>query len=285
MILVTGATGTIGSQVVKLLREKGVELRAFVRDPNKASSIRGPGVDIVQGDMGTPATLDAAMKGIDKVFLLSVGDPRQVELQGDVINAAKRAGAEHIVKLSAQGASPDSPVSLARWHYETEKQLENSGLAYTHLRPTFFMQNFLGYVSTIKADGAFYVPMHETKLNMVDARDIAAVAVATLTEQGHAGKAYEITGPEALSFAEAADKLAAAIGKPVRHVYVSPDAARNSMLASGMPRWLVDDLLKLFELFDAGLATAVTSTVAEVARRQPHTFDQFARDYASFFKD
>ena len=283
MILVTGATGTTGSEVVRQLAERGASVRAFVRSADKAAAIQDVAGEIAVGDMAAPETLDAAMVGVERVFLLSPVDPRQVELQGNVIAAAERAGVEHVVKMAALGTSAESPITIARMHAETEARLEASGMAFTHLHPHLFMQSFLGYAPTIKSDGAFYAPMKDGALSMVDARDIAAVAAAALTEEGHAGRVYDITGPEALSFADAAAKLSTAIGKPVRYVDVPPAAAREAMLGSGMPEWLVDDLLRLMDVFSAGLAAEVTTAVADVAKVEPRTFDRFVRDHARFF--
>lgn len=282
-ILVTGATGNIGSQVVKQLVAKGVPVRAFVRSREKAAALEGPGVEIALGDLGQPKTIGTALKGIEKVFLLSPGGPRQVEWQGNVVEAAQRAGVKHIVKVAALGTAPDSPLSLARWHAQTEKQIEESGLAYTHLHPHSFMQNFVGMAPMI-AQGNLYAPMKDGKISLVDVRDIAAVTVATLTEEGHEGKTYDITGPEALSYAEIAQKLSAVIGKEVTYVDILPEIARQGMLDMGFPEWLADDFIKLYEVFSAGYAAEISPVVAEVAKKAPITFDQFARDYARVFK-
>jgi uncharacterized protein YbjT (DUF2867 family) len=283
MILVTGATGKIGGELVRQLSAKGVAVRALARDPAKAAALKAPGVEIVRGDLGELASLDAAMQGVERVFLLSGVDQRQAELQANVVNAAKRAGARHIVKLGAAGTSLDSPITVARLHAQTEKDIEASGIPYTFLKPALFMQFLLTHAPTIKNDGAFYMPMRDGKVAMVDVRDIAAVAATVLTSSGHEGKAYTLTGPEALSMSEAAQKLAAAIGKPVKYVDVPPDAARKAMVAQGIPAWFVEDLLKLMEVFAAGYAATVSPDVNNVTG-QARTFDAFARDFAHAFK-
>jgi uncharacterized protein YbjT (DUF2867 family) len=206
-----------------------------------------------------------------------------VELQGNVIAAAKRANVRHIVKLSAIGVGPDSPISLARWHWQTEKQVEESGIPFTHLRPHFFMQNLLGY-ATIKEQSALYGSMKDGKISMVDVHDIATVAARVLTEDIHEGKTYEITGPEAISYTEVAEKLSAAIGKKVTYVDVPLEASRKAMLDMGMPEWFANNLTALIAFFSTGGAAFVTNVIADVAKKQPITFDQFARDYAEAFK-
>jgi len=285
MILVTGATGTTGSEVVKQLSAKGARVRAFVRDVKKAAGLWGPAVELVQGDMSQPATLDAALQGVERVYLVSPAHPRQVELQGNVIEASMRAGVRHIVKLASMETSLDSPVSFARMHAQTERHLEASGIAYTHLHPTLFMQSFLSYIPTIKSEGTICAPLKNGRVGMVDARDVASVAVAALTEEGHYGQTCDITGPEALSFGDAARIFSEVLGKPVRYVDVPPAAARKSMLEAGIEEWLVNDLLLSMAYFSSGQAAVVTSTIASAARIQPHTFWDFARDYASMFRD
>ena len=285
MILVTGATGTTGSEVVKQLSAKGARVRSLVRDLKKAAGLRGPAIELVQGDMSQPATLDAALQGVDRVYLVSSAHPRQVELQGNVIEASKRAGVRHIVKLASMETSLDSPASFTRMHAQTERQLEASGIAYTHLHPTLFMQSFLRYNPTIKSEGAIYAPFKDGGVGMVDARDVASVAVAALTEDGHYAQTYDITGPEALSFGDAAGIFSEVLGKPVRYVDVPPAAARKSMLEAGIEEWLVNDLLSLMAYFSTGQAAVVTSTIASVARIRPHPFRDFVRDYAPMFRD
>jgi len=283
-ILVTGSTGTVGSELVRQLSAKDVQVRAFARSSEKAKTLKRANVEITSGDMGEPETIEKALAGVDKVFLLSSPDLNQVALQGNVVDASKNAGVQHIVKLSALGVSPDSPVSIARLHAQTEKQIEDSGIAYTHLRPHFFMQNFFMFAATIKEKGEFYSAMKDAKTSIVDVRDVAAVAVAVLTESGHEGKTYNITGPEAISYPEAAEKLSAAIGKKVNYVDIPLAALKQGMMDMGMPEWFADDLAKLTEFFSSGQTAFVSPVVTEVARKPGITFDRFVKDYVQAFK-
>ncbi|HEX8707107.1 MAG TPA: SDR family oxidoreductase [Pyrinomonadaceae bacterium] len=283
-ILVTGATGQIGSLLVERLAGAGVPARALVRSREKAARIEQLGLEPFVGDFDAPETLRPALDGVEKVFLLSAPDQRQVELQGNLIEAARGAGVRHIVKLSAIGTGPDSPFSLGRWHYQTEQEIERSGMRYTHLRPNGFMQNALMFAPTIRGQGAFYGSLGETKVSYVDARDVAAVALATLTEDGHEGKAYEVTGPESLSYREIAGALSSVLGKEVRYVDVPMEAARQGMMGAGMPEWLADALVELFEFYRMGGAAHVTETVREVAGSEPISVSRFAADYAGAFK-
>jgi uncharacterized protein YbjT (DUF2867 family) len=284
MILITGATGDNGSEIVRQLSAAGVPCRAMARNPDKAAALRLPGVEIVRGDLGNPGSLDAALKGVNHALLLSAFDPKQVELQSNFIQAAQRAKVEHVVKFSALGANPNGKIAAARWHGQTEKQLEQCGLGWTMLQPSFFMQNMLMYADSIIKQGAFYCPAGDGKMGMVDVRDIAAVAVKTLTEPGHMGKKYVITGPEAISYGQIAEKISAVTGKPVKYVNVTPEDAKKAMLGAGMPEWFADALNELHGIVRQGYGAVVTKVVADVAKKQPRTFDEFAREHAAAFR-
>ena len=284
MILVTGATGTTGSELVKQLSNKGAHVRAFVRNLDKAKALEGPNVEIAKGDLDDVASIDAAMKGVERVFVLSSSDPKQADLQGNVVKAANRAGVKRIVKMGALGTAPDSHIGLARSHAQTEKEIEDSGIAHTFLRPSLFMQFAFMNAPTVMSDGAFYGTFRDGKISMVDVRDIAAVAAVALTEDGHTGKAYTITGPEALSMDDVAGKIGNAIGKTVKYVDVPPEASRKAMLDNGVPDWLADDLLKLGDVFAAGHASEVHPTVEQVTGTKARSFDQFIKDLAAAFK-
>ncbi len=282
MILVTGATGKVGREVVRQLASDSVPVRAFVRDPARASSLRLPGVDIAVGDLGRPDTLDRALSGVNRVFLLSPADPEQVTLQGNVVQACKRAGVARVVKISVAGG-PDAATQIGRWHWTTEKQIEASGLGFTMLRPTLYMQQTLSFAPSVATSGSFSAPMGTGEVAMVDTRDVAAVAVRALTEDGHEHKIYDVTGPEALSFDAVADAISEAIGRKISYVHVPPEYAKKQMLGGGVPRWLVDDMLVLFASFREGYGATVSDAVQSVTGRRPRSFQQFARDHAHAF--
>jgi uncharacterized protein YbjT (DUF2867 family) len=285
MILIIGATGTVGREIVQQLVAHGVSVRALVRSPEKATAIAAPGVEPVLGDLQHPRSLDAALAGVTRAFLLSPLDPHQVTLQGNFIQAAQRAGQVYIVKVSGLGTALDSPVRSGRWHAQIEQQLEATGLPFTHLRPLFFMQNILHlFAPTIATQGALVASMQEGKIAMVDARDIAAVAVTALTEDGHTGKAYTVTGAEALSFREVAEKLTVATGRQVTYRDISLDTTRQRLAATGMPAWHVDVLMEFWTVLREGYAAEVTDTVEAVTGVPPRTFDQFAREHAALFR-
>ena len=284
MILVVGATGKVGREVVRQLSASDVPVRALVRDPARASHIRLPGGDIVVGDLSRPDSLDAALSGADRVFLASPADPDQVELQGNLVQASKRRGVDRIVKVSVAGG-PDAATQIGRWHWTTEKQIEASGLGFTMLRPSLFMQQTLRFAPSIAASGSFALPCGSGEVALVDCRDVAAVAVAALTEDGHERRIYDVTGPEALSFEAVADAIAQAVGRKITYVHVAPDYARKQMLAEGVPVWLADDMLVLFASIREGYGGAVTDTVQTVTGERPRTYIQFARDHAADFRE
>jgi uncharacterized protein YbjT (DUF2867 family) len=283
MILVTGATGNTGGEVLARLVELGAPVRALARDPEKAEVLAATGVDVALGDMTDPVAMAAALAGVERLFLMSPPHPAQHEMEGAVLDAALDAGVSLVVKLSALGAGPESPLQLGQRHAEIEERLAGSGVSHTVLRPGSFMQNFFNFAPTIRADDTFYAPAGDGAIAMVDSRDIAAVAGAVLSEGGHDGDVLTITGPEAVTYEEAAEALSAATGRTIRYVDVPPEAAGQGMLEAGIPDWLVDDLLVLYGLQRDGYAAEITPTVKEVARVEPHTFAHFARDYAPVF--
>lgn len=276
MILVIGATGTVGSEVVRQLVATGERPRALVRDPATARQRLGDQVEHVVGDLDRPETIAAALAGVDRVFLLTTQSSRQPEWERAVIGAAARAGVGQLVKLSVFRANEQSPLQVARQHGQAERVLAQSGLAATILRPVFFMQNLLAMVH----DGAIATAAGDGRVAMVDARDIAAVAVATLTGGGHAGKTYTLTGPEALSFYQVASVLSRQTGRPLRHVRVPPDKVRVALQGRGVAAWYADDMAKLHSMLAVGYEEVVTDDIYRVTGRPPRTLAQFAGDHA-----
>jgi uncharacterized protein YbjT (DUF2867 family) len=283
MILVTGATGHVGSELVRLLAEQGAPARALVHSPDKAAPIQHLGLETALGDFEQPDTLDVAMKGCDQLFLLAPPTPRQPQQEQHVIDAARRAGVGHVVKQSVPWAGADAPVVFSRWHGQIEEDLAQSGLAYTLLRPSSFMQNFLMSAQQVADQGVLYGMFGEGRVAFIDARDVAAVAAELLTSPGHQGASYTLTGPEALSAAEVAERLAAATGRQVRSVDLGPDGYRQALAGAGMPGWLVDGVVEGNTMLAAGHGATVTDEVARLTGRPPRTFAQFAADHRVAF--
>lgn len=280
MILVLGATGTTGGEVARQLIAAGHKPRLMVRNPAKAAAFQSS-ADVVQGDLDNPASLRAALTGVDKLYLAATGVNGQA-LEAAAIDAAKAASVRHIVKLSVVTAE-DPKITFARWHAQAEQHLMASGLAWTMLRPTNFMTNAFGWADSIKSQGAFYQPTGDGQWAAIDPADIGAVAVKALTEAGHEGKGYTLTGPESLSAAGYAAILSKVLGKTVSFVDVPAAAAQDGMLKSGMPAEYVDALLDLLAVMKSGAAAGMTDTVAQVLGRAPGTFEAWAtRNIAAF---
>jgi len=284
MILVTGATGQHGKALLRLLSARGIAARALVRSPAKAEAIAAlPHVEIVQGDMARVETLAPALQGIHRAILISSATSDMQDVQFNFIDAARRAGVAHVVKFSGIAPNLDSPFRFGRMHGEIEKKLEASGMAYTHLRPGEFMTAYFRQVPNIVNKGALLLPMEEARIASIDIGDIAEVAAKVLTEPGHEGKIYSLTGPEALSMAEVALKLSAATGKTIRYINVPPEDARKAQLAAGMPPFLADALFELFAQRRKGMEAKVWPDCERLLGRRPASFEEFAKRNAAAF--
>jgi uncharacterized protein YbjT (DUF2867 family) len=283
-ILVTGATGTVASEVLAALEGKaGVKVLAGVRSAAKGGALRRANIEPIDFDYSLPETVSAALQGVDKVFLLTPFALESVAYGKALIDAAKAAGVKHIVKLSAFGSDIEPGIQLGRWHREVEKHLEASGIAYTILRPNNFMENLLNYYPPA-ADGNIYLPWGEAACSFIAGEDIGRVAAAALTEPGHENKAYTLTGPAAFSIAEAAKVISEVSGRAVRYVDVPEAAASKAMLDMGMPTWMVDGMMELHGIDKAGYAAAVTDTVQAVTGKAPLSFPAFAAKHAARWK-
>ena len=282
MILVTGGTGMVGGEVVRLLSQQGVEIRALVRDPWKTKTL--PGITWVAGDLSKPETLTTAFAGARTLFLISSIHQDTVAVQHNAIEAARNAGVKHIVKLSAFGASDHSKAPICLWHYQIEKEMQVSGMDWTILRPHHFMQNLLGQAEYIMDDSVVYSASGDGKIPYIDARDIAAVAAVTLTTPGHEGKKYVITGSEALSYRDATEIIGKTIGKQLRFVDESPEESRARRIREGYSEGILESALAISAYQRAGGKTVtITNVVADLTGRPPRTFAEFAREYAVAF--
>ena len=285
MILVTGATGLNGSELVRRLSAMGIPVRALVRSATRAQGLSSlPEVEIVEGDMERPETLTRALQGVDRAMLISSSDPMMLEVQSNFIEAARKAGVKHVVKLSGIMPDLDSPFRFARMHGEIERRLEASGMAFTHLRSGEFMHAYFRQVPSIVARGAIFLPMEDAKIASIDIGDLAGVAAAVLTGSGHEGKIYPLTGPEALSMAEVAEKLSAATGKRIQYVNVAPEEAKRAQLAAGVPPFTADALAELFAERRKGKESQVSPVIQTVFGRRATSFDEFAMRNAAIFR-
>lgn len=281
MILITGASGNVGSEVLRQAVAAGLKLRAAYQTPDKAAKAP-PGVETVLVDFSKPFTLGPALKGIDKLFLVGPPTADLPALEANVVAEAKRAGVPHIVKLSAMGGRA---ATFPGMHAESEDRIKTSGLAYTFVRGNGFMQNFVLYDSpTIRSQNAFYGTVGDGAVSHIDIRDIAAVVVRVLGDKGREGKAYDLTGPEALTNSQVAEKISRAVGRKVSYVNLAPADYKKAVLGAGVPEWSADALIDLQRLYREGGASRVTSAVEDITGRKATTFDQFLKDHASAFQ-
>jgi uncharacterized protein YbjT (DUF2867 family) len=282
MILVTGATGVVGTELVKQLLESGEKFRVLARNPAKAEHLKGR-AEIVQGDLEKAETLAAAVDGIDHIFLLTVDQDTDTDV--NLITAAKAAGVHHVVKISTNFVVNDPQTALGAWHAKKEKLLIDSGLGWTILRPSGFMSNSFQWLGSIKAQGAVYVPTGTTKGPSIDPADIAAVAKVALTQPGHEGKAYEITGSEMLSTHEQVAILSKVIGKPIKTIDVTVEQAVEGMRKNPhMPAKLVDALGEMLQAIrDGKLSRNPTEDVLKLTGRPAGTFEAWCERHKQAF--
>jgi len=282
MIVITGATGTIGSRVLRLLSQQGVRTRAASRDPSRGETL--PHVEWAQADLDEPKTLPPVFEGASRLFLLTGNAPSMTRLQKNAIDAAVDAGIEHVVKLSARGAHPGSTSAIGRWHHEVETHFKAAGPAWTMLRPHVFMQNLLGQAERIRTQGEIRAASGDGLIPFIDTRDIADVAARILTEDGHAGETYLLTGGVALDYHQVRDAIGTATGQDVEYVPESFEEARVRFKEEGIPDWLIDSKLALGSYHRAGGETArTTRDVYEVTGHPPRSITQFAYDYSEAF--
>lgn len=283
MILVTGATGTVGSEVVRVLcMEREVATRALVRSPEKADALRGYDCETAVGDYGDPQSLDEAMRGVDAVFLAAPFGPEQPALEKGVIDAAIRVGIR-VVKLGALGWDTGGYGRIGDIHADIVEHLRASGLPHTVLAPNDFLQNLFTQAASIQESSVFAMPSGDAPASSVDARDVAAVAAHVLISEGHDGASYVVTGPAALTRSDIAQRLSTLLSRDITYVDAAPAQARQGMLAAGLDEWRVDGLLELYEAARAGRSAAVTDEVRKATGRDARSVEDFLQDYRNAF--
>jgi uncharacterized protein YbjT (DUF2867 family) len=281
MILITGASGNVGGEVLKQALAVGLKIRATFQSADKAAKAPA-GIEGVIMDYAKPETIRPALDGVEKIFL--VGPPvRDLPvMEANFIKEVCAAGRKHIVKLSALGGRESMFPS---GHRDSEENIEASGLPYTFLRPNGFMQNLVNYdAGTIRSQDAFYGCQGNGAVSLVDIRDIAAAAVIVLAATGHEGQSYALTGGEALTNGHVAEKISRVAERKISYVDLPPAEFKKAILSAGMPGWSADALLDLQRLYREGKANLVTNDVERLTGRKPISFDQFARDYAFAFQ-
>jgi (4-alkanoyl-5-oxo-2,5-dihydrofuran-3-yl)methyl phosphate reductase len=280
MILVTGATGTVGREVVTQLLAAGEQVRGMTRNPSTAKL--DTRVEVVKGDFNAPDTLARAVDGVERVFSLTFG-PQTGTHERDLATLAKKARVRHIVKLSAMGGDGETKNAIRKWHEQGEEAIKETGIIWTVVRPGGFMSNALHWRETVRTQGKVFSNYGDGKLPSVHPRDIAAVAVRALTSSGHEWKTYHLTGPEALSVGEQVEILSEVLDRRIEYVPITDDVARKGMEKAGMPTLLIDALIPFAAFIRSGRAAEVLPTVEEVTGRPALTFLDWAREHAEAF--
>jgi uncharacterized protein YbjT (DUF2867 family) len=289
MIVVTGATGNAGSEVVRALTARGGRVRAFVRDPGRARHVLGEDVELAVGDFADPVSVRAALEGADALLLSCADDPRRVGWETAAIDAAVAAGVRRIVKLSAAAAEPGSPVAFWDWHGQVEQYLRSCGTDWVILRAGWYMSNLLAAASGVAAEGRLYAPAGQARIAMIDPRDVGAAAAAVLCSPGHGasagheGQTYLLTGPRAITYDEVAAGLSAATRSRVEFVDVPGDAAYQAMIGDGMPGFVAEQMIAMFAELRQGVAAQVSPAVETLTGSAPRDFASFATDHARLF--
>lgn len=284
VIAIFGGTGTVGRELVRELLDAEASFRMISRDRARAEVLVKGKAEVVEANMNRPATLIDALTGIDKAFLLASPGPTQLRQESNAIQACDAAGVEHIVKLSVIGASCFSDISFVRAHWESERRIENTRMAYTFLQPNWFMQNLLGHAESIAATGILRSPNKAGLVSMIDVRDIAAVAARCLLTDGHRGFTYVLTGPEALSMDEVARIFSKTLSREITCMELDADATRNVLISAGLDKARAQDMMRLTEFLRQGYGQARTPTVRRVSGKAPYSFLDFAQAYADAFQ-
>jgi uncharacterized protein YbjT (DUF2867 family) len=285
MILLTGATGIAGSFIIDQFVREGTPVRILVRTRDKARRFETAAtVDIVEGDMSKPSSLKSAFDGVDRVLMISAPVLDMVETQNTFIDAAKAAGVRHVIKFSGLDARRDTTFPFGLMHKDIEEHLERSGLAWTHLRPTGFMQEYLRETPSIINDGAFYLPLADVRLNPVDLVDVGRIAFLLLRDGGHEAEQIAVTGPEALTMTEIAEHISRATGRNVRYVPISAEARRQALISHGIPVEFANALDKqVEERLKGGIESQVDLSAHQLFNVRPTNFLEFAQRNAKAF--
>lgn len=288
MIVIIGATGTIGGALLKRLVDLDVPVRALSREPEKLriqiGNLGWSTIEAAQADASDPESLRRAFAGASQLFLAMSNSPRQIELETSIIHIAAKAGIEHIVKISSPAFDKNSPVAVAGWHHEIEKTLCESGLTHTVLRPYAFMQNLLRFAPTIATQGVFFGCMGDSPCNFIDCRDIADVAAEVLTNREVSGQIYTLTGSEIFSYPQIASKLSVLLERPIRYINMDPQALRHDLIEYGhMPPWLANHVVEI-QAMSVALPEKPTDNVRRLLGREPRTLEAFLYEHAESFR-
>lgn len=279
--LITGATGDIGSKLVQLLVQRGIRPRVFVRDAKKAHAYFSNSVDVFTGDLADPSSLQPALEGVDKLFLVNSG-PQIPARDEAAAKAARTAGIQHLVKLSSMDVQHG--LAIGAWHEQGEAAVRASGVPFTFIQPTGFMSNLLAWATSIKTEGIVHSSTGEGKRPFIHSSDIAAVATEVLISHNYEGQSLPITGPEALTFAEATTRIGAAIGRQLTFQPISDEQARERYAKISGSSEETEAHIALWRAIREGRLATITNIVERILGRKPINLDQWANENAAAFR-
>jgi len=284
-VLVTGATGTVSTALREALKGRpGIKVRALVHDPAKGEALEKEGYEVAVGDLEEPDTLPEAFEGVDILWLLTPATALEPSMGSNAVHAARRANVKHIVRNPAIKAAHDAPNRNGRLHALVEESVKASGIAWTILRPHYYMQNLLSSAGSVASDGTLYMNMGQGRVGTIDGRDVGVFAAEVIEHADrHAGKTYTPTGPESINMASAAETLGSLLGKPVNYVALPPEAAQQAMLGFGLSRWFVGNVVDYGRVYSEGWGDFVTTDFQDVTGHEARSFRQFATDFAPAF--
>ncbi len=283
MILLLGATGRIGGAASARLAKDNIAHRVLVRDPAKFSPPAGAPIEVLEGDLNNSADLKLALKDVSSALLVVSNNSQQPTIERQFASAAADAGVEHLVKVSSIEAGPEATAAFPRNHYQTEQHIESLGIPWTFLRPNFFMQNMLMYAGAVANAGLFALPLGDARTAMVDTRDVGEAAAIALTHPEHRNQTYALTGPQLITFEQAASIMSEVLGKPVRYVKQSPEEFRDGLSKFVKDTWQLDGVCELFQEIAGGSLDEKTNLVEQLLGRPAISLSQFVSDYARAF--
>ena len=284
MILLTGVTGKTGGEVARQLSAAGVPFRALIRNQAKADAFPAMNCELVIGDVADDAVLAAALNGAERALLVMPNGEEQLRLESRFTDHAVRAGVRHLVKLSSLESVPESANPITRMHVASEQHIRDSGMDWTMIRPTFFMQTFLTSAKAIREQQRIAMPAGTGTIAPTDLRDVAAVIRRVLTEPGHESQSYDLTGPELITLAEVAARFSAVLGRNVSYVDQPMAEFRQRLAGINLAPWRIDAVCKEFEAIAAGAIDHTTDTIARLLGRPPVSLEQFIRDHLALFR-
>jgi uncharacterized protein YbjT (DUF2867 family) len=281
-LLITGATGEIGSRVVRQLVLRGVRPRVLTRSEKKAHSLFGRQVDVCVGDLSAPASMKGAFQGVDTVFLVNVG-PEIPERDKEAALMAREAGVRRIVKLSSLDV--EQGLAIGSWHEKGEAAIRDVGIPFTFIRPTGFMSNLIAWAHSIKTEGIVRSSTADGQRPFIHPEDIAAVVVAVLLGNEHSGKALPLTGPESLTFGDATKIIGEAIGKHLSYQVISDEEARQRYSKVSASREETEAHVALWKAIREGRLAATSDGIEQILSRKPMGLKQWAAENAHSFLD